>query len=107
MSKIIVRKFGGEDIGEITQSPEGEILITAYLADIRSELEVLVKSITEQPLIVYSGKEIETDQGTIHETIAKECVPGDSNYLYALTDALLSSNHRIHGKRIRGIFIEN
>lgn len=106
MGRIVVRQFGGEEIGEISQSTKGHIVVKAKTDKIRAELSAIVDSLLAQPLTLYAGSENETAEGIIYETVAIECTPGHPLYLRALADALLSPEHRVGDKRIRGIFEE-
>lgn len=107
MGTVVVRKFGGDEIGRITQSVSGDIVIEATTDEIRVQLLTIIERLRQQPLVLRSGVEIVEGDEVIHSTVITECQPGNRLYLRALADALLAPENRVDGKRIRGVFVEN
>jgi hypothetical protein len=106
MGKIIVLQFDGTQIGEITRSDQGEIVIAGKTPTLQAELSRVVAPLLGQTLTLVGGTESETEHGHVHETVATECAPGHPLFLRALADAIGEPEYRVGRQRIRGVHVE-
>jgi hypothetical protein len=100
-TKVVVKQFGGPEVGVIRYGIQGELTVSATQPELQAELEGLVKALTERPLTAVSGRVVVKDGQEIHETISRPVVQGEPRYLLALADAITQSGRTIAGKRVR------
>lgn len=104
-TKVIVKQFGGDEIGVIRYDKQGQLIILAHDPKVQAALVQLVDTLTERPLTAVSGNVRIQDGQSIHETVSRPVSLGEPRFLLALADAITQSRHNITGKRIRA-FIE-
>jgi hypothetical protein len=100
-TKVIVKQFGGKDIGVIAYDAQGTLVILAQQPELQAELEALIHQIAQQPLTAVSGEyELKNGMG-VHKTIARPVTMGEPRYLLALADVITQSESIVGGKRVR------
>ena len=100
--KLIIKQFGGEEIGYITQTTEGRLVVQSFASQFQSELEGAVKKVSEHPLTFRYGVTETVEGKTVHKSLSKTVKPGEAEYLSALAEALSQPDVKVNGKRIRG-----
>jgi hypothetical protein len=107
MSTLVVKQIGGAQIGKVSQSPDGSIIVKSDDAASEQELNLLFRRMIAEPLELWGGQVAEvTDGGMKCTTIVQIYQPGDDNYLHALADTISHNQLSVAGQRIRGYVIE-
>ncbi len=104
-NKLIIKQLGGGELGSVTQTAGGSLVVQAVVAAHQADLEKLVLHFGQKAL-PYTMGETEVKEGqTIQKTIVRSISPGHPDYLRALAGALSQREAMFQGKRVRAYVV--